>query len=212
MIFAVLPVKAFHHAKQRLSGRLTAGQRQAFARILYEQMLDTLLAARGIDRIAVITSDETAAGHARKAGVMVFEEIEQRSHSHSADAAARRAVELGARTVLMLPIDVPLATAAEIEQLAASATERGVIIVPDANGTGTNALVRTPPDVIESRFGPNSLEAHLKETRIRGVPVGIARPDGLLFDIDTPEDIAELMARAPDCQAAQLLKSNGYRD
>ena len=205
MIFALLPVKDPRNAKQRLDGLLTAAEREALARALYGQMLETLLSARGIDRICVITSEERTARDARNAGVTVFEETEQRSHSRSADDAARRAMELGARTVVMLPIDVPLVTAEEIDELAAH-TNRGVVIVPNADGTGTNALVRTPPDVIESRFGPNSLQAHLEQARLRGVPAQVVRPPGLVFDIDTPADVAELLARAPDCRAAQFLK------
>jgi 2-phospho-L-lactate guanylyltransferase len=205
MIFALLPVKAFRNAKQRLSGILTAAEREALARALYEQMLETLLSTAGIDRICVITSDELAADHARRAGVTLFEESEQRSHRHSADDAARRAMQLGASTVMMLPIDVPLVTAGEIEQLAASARP-GVLIVPDSGGTGTNALVCTPPGVIESRFGPGSLRAHLEQARLRGVPAEVLRPRGLVFDLDTPEDAAELLACAPDCRAAQFLK------
>jgi 2-phospho-L-lactate guanylyltransferase len=205
MIFALLPVKAFRNAKQRLSGILTGAEREALAHALYEQMLETLLSTAGIDRICVITSDELAADRARRAGVTIFEENEQRSHSHSADDAARRAMQLGARTVMMLPIDVPLVTASEIEELAASA-QRGVVIVPDAGGTGTNALVLTPPDVIESCFGPGSLRAHLEQARLRGVPAEVLRPRGLVFDLDTPEDAVELLARAPDCRAAQFLK------
>jgi 2-phospho-L-lactate guanylyltransferase len=205
MIFALLPVKALRNAKERLSDILTPGEREALAWALYEHMLETLLSARGIDRTCVITSDERAADRARRAGATIFEESEQRSHSHSADAAARRAMELGAATVLMLPIDVPLVTAREIEELAANPA-RGVLIVPDAAGTGTNALVRTPPDAIESRFGPGSLRAHLEQARLRGVPAQVVRPPGLVFDVDTPADVAELLARAPDCRAAQLLK------
>jgi 2-phospho-L-lactate guanylyltransferase len=209
MIFALLPVKAFRNAKQRLSGILTGAEREALARALYEQMLETLLSAAGIDRICVITSDELVADRARRAGVTIFEESEQRSHSHSADDAARRAMELGARTVMMLPIDVPLVTPGEIEQLAVIADQgarRGVLIVPDAGGTGTNALVCTPPGVIESRFGPGSLRAHLDQARLRGLPAEVLRPRGLVFDLDTPEDAAELLACAPDCRAAQFLK------
>ncbi|MGH9667781.1 MAG: 2-phospho-L-lactate guanylyltransferase [Bryobacteraceae bacterium] len=204
MIFALLPVKAPRNSKQRLSGILTASEREALARCLFEQTLETVLAARNIDRLCVVTSDSITAGHARCAGALVFDELEQRSHSHSADTAARRAIELGARTVVMLPIDVPLLTVAEVEQLAAAARP-GVLIVPDAAGTGTNALVRTPPDIIESRFGPNSLRAHLEEARLRGVPADVMRPPGLLFDIDTPEDVTELLLRAPECRAARLL-------
>jgi 2-phospho-L-lactate guanylyltransferase len=171
---------------------------------MYEQMLDTLCSTRNLDRVVVVTSDPAAADHARRAGALVFDEQEQRSHSHSADAAARRAMSLGARTVLLAPIDVPLATAAEIDELAAMASP-GVVIVPSFDGTGTNALLRTPPDVIESRFGPGSFAAHLGQARERGVRAEVARPAGLMFDIDTPEDVTELLVRAPDCRVARFL-------
>jgi 2-phospho-L-lactate guanylyltransferase len=204
MIFGLLPVKAPVNAKQRLSQLLTPDQRERLARVMYEQMLDTLCSTRNLDRVVVVTSDPAAADHARRAGALVFDEQEQRSHSHSADAAARRAMSLGARTVLLAPIDVPLATAAEIDELAAMASP-GVVIVPSFDGTGTNALLRTPPDVIESRFGPGSFAAHLGQARERGVRAEVARPAGLMFDIDTPEDVTELLVRAPDCRVARFL-------
>lgn len=204
MIFALLPVKSPVNAKQRLSPLLTPDQRERLARLMYEHMLATLCSARGLDRVVVVTSDEAAANLARRAGALVFEEQEQRSHSHSADAAARRAKSMGALTVLLTPIDVPLATAAEIEELTAM-TSPGVVIVPSSDGNGTNALLRTPPDVIESRFGPSSFTAHLEQARARGVPARIARPAGLMFDIDTPEDVSELLVRAPSCRIARFL-------
>ena len=108
--------------------------------------------------------------------------------------------------MLLLPIDVPLVTTAEIESLAAAARP-GVIIVPSADGTGTNALVRTPPDAIESRFGKDSFRAHLEQARARGIAAEVMRPPGIVFDIDTPEDVAELLARAPDCRTAALLRA-----
>jgi 2-phospho-L-lactate guanylyltransferase len=81
-----------------------------------------------------------------------------------------------------------------------------VIIVPSADGTGTNALVRTPADVIESRFGKDSFRAHLDQARAKGVAADVMRPPGIVFDIDTPEDIATLLARAPHSRTAELLR------
>jgi 2-phospho-L-lactate/phosphoenolpyruvate guanylyltransferase len=208
MIFGLLPVKEPVHAKQRLSKLLAPDQRERLARLMFEQMLETLCSARNLDRVVVVTSDPAAADHARGAGVLVFDEQEQRSHSHSADAAARRAMSLGARTILLAPIDVPLATAGEIDDLVAMASP-GVVIVPSIDGTGTNALLRTPPDVIESRFGPGSFAAHLGQARERGVRAEVARPPGLMFDIDTPEDVTELLVRAPHCPVAQFLCQSG---
>jgi 2-phospho-L-lactate guanylyltransferase len=206
MIFALLPVKILSNAKQRLAGHLTAVQRETLARTMYEQTLATLLEAEGIDRVVVVTSDLDAAEHARRSGVLVFEESEQLSHSVSADAACRRAIQVGATTALLVPIDVPTALPEDFERLAAAARP-GVVIVPSADGTGTNALVRTPPDVIESRFGTGSFQAHLEQARARGVPAGVLRIPGLMFDIDTPEDVSELLARAPECNAARFLQS-----
>jgi 2-phospho-L-lactate guanylyltransferase len=206
MIFAVLPVKAPKNAKQRLSGFFTPEQRETLARAMFEEVLATLCAVEGFARVVVVTSDETAAGRARACGAHVFEETEQQSHSVSADAAARRAVECGASTVVLLPIDVPLVTKEEIETLIAEPGP-GVIVVPSSDGTGTNALVRTPPSVIESRFGPGSFRKHMGQAEAAGVPAKVLRPPGLLFDIDTPEDIAELLARAPDCRIAALVRS-----
>src|SRR5438132_13287481 len=99
MIFALLPVKAAANAKQRLSALLTPGQRERLARLMFEQTLETLCSARGLDRVIVVTSDQTAACYASRCGAFVFEEHDQLSHSHSADAASRRALSRGAKTV-----------------------------------------------------------------------------------------------------------------
>jgi len=173
---------------------------------MFRQMLATLTSARGLDRIIVATCDAEAASEARRWGVAVYEECEQRGHSHSADEAALRAMREGARTVILLPIDVPLATAAEVEALA-SVSQGTLAIVPDAEGTGTNALVRTPPDAIASRFGPGSFRAHLEQAEFKRLAVEVMRPPGLTFDIDTPEDVAELLRRAPDNPIARLCAS-----
>ena len=210
MIFAVLPVKSPQNAKQRLSGFLSAAQRETLARILYRQTLASLCRAEGIDRVAVVTSDSEVAEHARRSGALVFDEDEQLSHSVSADAACLRAMELGASTALLVPIDVPLVTPADFSQLAAAA-QRGpqarLILVPSADGTGTNALARTPPDVIESRFGPGSCRAHLDQARSKSIHSEILHLRGLMFDIDTPEDVAELLAGPHDSDVASFLRS-----
>ena len=206
MIFAILPVKSPQNAKQRLRGFLGIEERETLARLLYTQTLAALCQAKGIDRVVVVTSDVEAAGHARRMGALVFEENEQVSHSVSADAACLRAMELGASTALLIPIDVPTATPADFSRLAASARP-GLIVVPSSDGTGTNALVRTPPDCIESRFGPGSFRAHLDQARSKGLPADVLHVPGLMFDIDTPEDVAELLARAHESQVSTFLRA-----
>jgi 2-phospho-L-lactate/phosphoenolpyruvate guanylyltransferase len=206
VIFAILPVKSPQNAKQRLTGFLAVEERQTLARMLYRQTLATLCLAEGIDRVVVATSDGEIAEHARQSGAMVFDEREQVSHSVSADAACLRAMEMGASTALLVPIDVPTATPADFTRLAASARP-GLIVVPSSDGTGTNALVRTPPNCIQSRFGPGSFRAHLDQALSKGLPADVLRLPGLMFDIDTPEDVIELLAGAHECPVSSFLRA-----
>jgi 2-phospho-L-lactate guanylyltransferase len=206
LIFAILPVKSPHNAKQRLAGFLDVEQREMLARILYRQTLAALCQAEGIDRVVVATSDIEIADHARRSGALVFEENEQVSHSVSADAACFRAMEMGASTVLLVPIDVPTVTPADFSHLAAAARP-GLIVVPSSDGTGTNALVRTPPDCIESRFGPGSFRAHLDQALSRGIRADMLRLPGLMFDIDTPEDVTEFLAGSYECEVSSFLRA-----
>jgi 2-phospho-L-lactate/phosphoenolpyruvate guanylyltransferase len=206
VIFAILPVKSPQNAKQRLTGFLAVEQRETLARLLYRQTLATLCQATGIDRVVVATSDAEIADHARKSGALVFEEHEQVSHSASADAACLRAMEMGASTVLLVPIDVPTVTSADFSRLAACARP-GLIVVPSSDGTGTNALVRTPPNCIQSRFGPGSFRAHLDQALSKGLPADVVRLPGLMFDIDTPEDVVEFLAGPHECQVSSFLRA-----
>jgi 2-phospho-L-lactate/phosphoenolpyruvate guanylyltransferase len=206
MIFALLPVKSPRNAKQRLREFLSPQQREELARAMFEEVLGTLCSARGVERVVVATSDPGIAQRARNCGVQIFEEREQLGHSQSADIASQRAMELGATSVILLPIDVPLVTRAEIESLVEEATH-GLIVVPSADGTGTNALVLTPPNAIKACFGPNSFLAHCGQAESLGIPLKVLRPPGILFDIDTPEDVAELISRAPESPIGRLLRS-----
>lgn len=214
MIFAILPVKSPQNAKQRLKEFLSVEQRETLAHMLYTQTLAALCQAEGIDRVVVVTSDAETARHARRSGALVFEEDEQVSHSLSADVACLRAMELGASTVALVPIDVPTVTPADFSQLAASARASacsGVIVVPSCDGAGTNALALTPPDCIQSRFGPGSFRAHLDQALSKGLRADVLRLPGLMFDLDTPEDVAHLLARTDartdECPVSSFLRA-----
>ncbi len=192
MIFAILPVKSPCAAKQRLKQLLTPEQRETLARMLFRRTLAALCHAQGIDRIVVVTSDSECARLGHMAGALVFEEAVQVSHSQSADAACFQAAELGATTAMLVPIDVPAVTADDFTNLAAAA-HPGLVVVPSADGTGTNALVRTPPTCIDSMYGPGSFRAHLEQAASKGIPATVQRIPGLMFDIDTPEDVKQLL-------------------
>lgn len=215
MRWAVLPVKNPRESMQRLRAVLSQEERTTLALTMYREMLVKLLAARGLDGVAVASSDSWVLQHARGTGARIFREGRQISHSRSADWAAEQCLALGAQTVTLLPIDVPLATTDEIEDLVGAAEElgrRGLVIVPSEDGTGTNALVRTPPDVIRSRFGPGSLEAHVEQARRQDLALRVERIPGLVFDMDTPADVLSFLRRAKGGLTLEYLQRVGAQE
>ena len=210
MNYVLLPVKVPAQAKVRLAPLLSAAERQQLARLMFARALEVLMAARGLDRVVVVSSDDETLGQAEQAGAQALWESSQQGHSASSEWAAEWCMADGARTLLMVPIDAPLMRPAEIEMLfetARAMPHPGLIIVPSADGRGTNALLRVPPDVIRSAFGPDSFSTHVSRAEAGRVHVRVERPAGLVFDLDTPADVAEFLAQAPDGAIADFLRS-----
>jgi 2-phospho-L-lactate/phosphoenolpyruvate guanylyltransferase len=191
---AILPVKTFVAAKQRLSGMLGAGSRQALAQAMFTDVLTSLRHVRGFDEILVVTDDPLAESTALSHRVRVLRDDVRNGQSPAAMIGIGFAHGEAFERALLVPGDTPLLDPREVEGLLAEAERRrlATLIVPDRHGTGTNALLLAPPGAIEPSFGPGSLERHLAAARAAAVPHDVSTPGSLTLDVDTPDDLAEL--------------------
>jgi len=190
---AILPVKSFGAAKQRLAESLGAGSRQALAQAMFIDVLTALRRTSELDGIAVVTADRAAESAAGGHGVAVLRDTVQAGQSQATGIGIRHALEQGFDRVVLVPGDTPLLRPGDLAGLLAG-HEDGVTIVPDRHGTGTNALVLSPPDAIEPSFGPDSRARHEALADAAGVPHRVAEVAVLGLDVDTPGDLAELAA------------------
>jgi len=189
---AILPVKSFGTAKQRLSGSLGAGARQALARAMFSDVLGSLQRVGGLDDVVVVTADRVAEAASAADGVRVLADTVQAGQSEAALIGVRHALAEGYERVLLVPGDTPLLEPGDLAGLLA--VTHPVVIVPDRHGTGTNALVLSPPDAIEPSFGPDSLARHVAAAEKAGVVHRVEEVRTLALDVDTPDDLAELVA------------------
>jgi 2-phospho-L-lactate guanylyltransferase len=185
-------VKSFGTAKQRLAGSLGAGARQALARAMFSDVLSSLRRVPELDDLVVVTADRVAEAASAADGVHVLPDTVQAGQSEAALIGVRHALAEGYDRVLLVPGDTPLFQPGDLAGLLA--VTHAVAIVPDRHGTGTNALVLTPPDVIEPSFGPDSLARHVRAAEESGVASRIEEIPALALDVDTPDDLTELMA------------------
>jgi 2-phospho-L-lactate guanylyltransferase len=207
----LIPVKDLTQAKQRLASLLSQAERTALAQAMMEDVFSAVSATRLPDQVFLVSSYEPALEKACSLGWEIIRENRQISESESVDFASAVCAKRGVASLLRLPIDVPLVRSQDIDALFERAPDTpSVVIVPSRSG-GTNALLRTPPALFPSYFGPDSLAKHIKEAQSRRAPCQIVRSERLELDIDDAEDFAELCARWPvNGATGRWLAQSGY--
>ncbi len=189
-IWAVVPVKNFNWAKTRLAGVLQPEERSQLSRTMLEDVLSALLTSNRLAGAVVVTADSAVANAAMAAGARVFREAATHGPARAVTVAAQRLARKGHQGIIGIMADVPLVTSAEIDQLLALHGESpAVTLVPSWDGIGTNAVVCSPPDIIELGFGGNSLATHLQTTKRHGIRPNIVKLPGLGLDLDQPKDL-----------------------
>jgi 2-phospho-L-lactate/phosphoenolpyruvate guanylyltransferase len=197
---AVLPVKSFGQAKQRLREEVSPQLRASLAEAMVSDVLDALGRSECIDEVLVVTAGSRPREIASARGARVIADRES-GHNDAAALGIAAAIERGAERVLLVPGDCPALDPEELDALLRRpAVSPSVVIVPDRHGTGTNALLLAPPEVMPPSFGPGSCARHTEHARARRVHCEVVEVPTLAFDVDTPEDLealSTLAARAP---------------
>jgi 2-phospho-L-lactate guanylyltransferase len=193
---AILPVKRFDLAKQRLGAGVGDLLRNDLARAMVGDVLQALHESPSIDRTIVITGEPAVAEAASLQGAIVVDDDRQEGQSAAVSLGLERAANEGFQRALCIPGDCPALDPVEIaEILARSITEPSLLVVPDRHGTGTNALLLAPIGVIKPSFGPGSCARHLELARAADANCDVVSLSSLLLDIDTREDLDVLRER-----------------
>jgi 2-phospho-L-lactate guanylyltransferase len=202
---AVLPVKSFSRAKQRLGDAIGGGDREELAAAMVADVLDALGAVDAIAEVVVVTAEPLAARAAERAGATVVDDPDEAGQSAAAARGIDAALVRGAERALLVPGDCPAVDPDEVARLLGRAgVPPQVVIVPDRHGSGTNALLLAPPSVIGPSFGTGSFARHAAQARAAGATVKVAALPSLGLDVDTPDDLAALRAaleQRPDTAA-----------
>ena len=191
--YAILPVKRFAEAKARLGSDLSAGTRRALAESMVTDVVMALRRTKAIDEVLVVTSEPTAEAIGHGYGATVIPDPVEEGQSAAVLIGIGHAIERGATRVLLVPGDCPALDPLQVtELLDRPALGRSVTLVPDRHGTGTNALLLVPPDVIVPVFGEDSRARHEQAAAAAGVPCTVEHVSTLLIDVDTGDDLVAL--------------------
>ena len=210
-MWAIVPVKRFDQAKRRLASVLNAPQRCGLMLAMAQDVLTALSQAQQLSGVLLVSRAPEADALAQAFGVRQFAESAAANLPQALEEARDHAVsELDATSVFIVPADAPLVSSDEIDQLIQA--HRHVTLLPDGEAIGTNGLICTPPDAIPFVFDGRSFKAHAAHAQAAGFPPSIVANSSFALDIDTPDDLAQLLRQAQGGKTAAYLRECGLAD
>jgi 2-phospho-L-lactate guanylyltransferase len=207
-IFAILPVRSLADGKSRLSPLLEAGERTRLNEQLFAQTLDCLAAYPGAASTFVASASAEVLVRARQSGMAAVADPPGGGLNEALAAATAAARARGARGIFVLPVDLPLLTAAGLRDLLAQASPAPVcLLVPDRRGTGTNLIYQSPIRLASYAFGDGSFERHRRAAQAAGLKVLVRREPSFALDLDFPADYTlwrELIRATPQTAGRRI--------
>lgn len=193
-VWAILPIKSLDSAKYRLKNVLSPDERRALMLNSSKDVLAALTRSSRLSGVLLVSKDPTVLELGRKYGVRSLIVESDNGHSDAINQAVELLGRKGVAATLTIPADAPLLTAEDIDIVCDSlSTKPSLTIVSNSDGTGTNCIGASPPDLIPYQFGSDSFSRHVSLARDAGIEPTILHLPRLELDIDTQSDIAALM-------------------
>lgn len=213
-MWAIVPFKALEAAKQRLASLLTPAERRDLMLAMARDVLAALCQSSMLTGVLIVSRTAEADSLARAFSTERFAESPDADLPSALQQASNYLREhFQARGVMVIPADVPLITADEIDQLLEThgqgTSGPAVTVVPDSQNLGTNCLILSPPDAIDFIFDGRSFKPHVDAAFARGITPKIIPTRGFQLDIDTADDLRALLASGRTTQTGTFLEKSG---
>jgi 2-phospho-L-lactate guanylyltransferase len=204
--FAIVPVKRFENAKTRLSSILDMDDRIRLSLLMLEDTLQILSVVHLLAEVIIVSADKRVKEIAVKYGANFLLEEKERGVNSALALADSYCMKEAADATLVIPHDLPLLDSTDISKACELAENeiRCIVICPSLRYDGTNMLLRKPPFIIETFYDRDSYNMHVKAATRLGIPIKHLFSKALMYDIDTPEDVLEIIKQEETVTARSL--------
>jgi 2-phospho-L-lactate guanylyltransferase len=208
----LIPIKNLGSAKQRLASVLDQSARTELAQTMLLDELEAIASWASRPTVALVTSDSYACDLAREFQHEVIPDAANRSETGAIEMATRVCLARGVNSTLVIPGDIPLIQSHELEAIFSSAPPEGSVLVPAADGRGTNAAFRRPAGLFPLRFGNDSFQPHLAAAQATQKPCVVLSLPGIGLDIDNPHELRQLASLPGETRAQRLARQWGFAE
>jgi 2-phospho-L-lactate guanylyltransferase len=201
----LIPVKSLSIAKQRLAAVLDQTARTELAQAMLHDVVSALAAWALRPACALVTGDPFAIELASEYDFEIIPDPANPGETGAIEMATQICVERGIDSTLVIPADIPLIQASELEQILRHAPAEGSVLASAADGRGTNAAYRRPANLFPLRFGNDSFKPHLAAAQATGKPCIVLQLPSIAVDVDNPEDMQRLLTHPGKTRTQSLL-------
>lgn len=202
----IIPVRELRDSKARLASILSATEREELTMIMFSEVIETIRKSQLIDEILTVTPDDQVAELGKSLGSKIILEDSSRGVNIAVFKGNEYYAAKGFNATLVLPADIPLIARSDLDRIIELASDNDVIITPSLNQDGTNALLQRPPAVIETFYDNDSFTNHVRESIERSLKSFIFRAPSIMLDVDSPQDILQVISQGPKSRTARFLK------
>jgi len=190
-IAAIVPVKTFSKAKTRLN--LSPQNKTELCKLMLDEVLNTISDSKLIERIIVVTQDETALKISKKFNALTIYDNEESGVNNAVSLADSYLQKEGFAVSVVFPQDIPFILSDDIDYLLKlQNSSKYVGVVPSRKFDGTNALVRKPVQIMETHYDEDSYKIHLNLGKSLTQNSSLILIRRIMLDIDYPDDLAIL--------------------
>lgn len=208
----LIPVKNLGNAKQRLASLFDQLSRTELAHAMLLDVFEALDGWPDRPEVGIVTSDSYALELAERFHFTVIPDPNNVSETDAIEMATRYCESRGIESTLVIPGDIPLVRASELQTILEAAPEHGSVLVPAADGRGTNAAFRRPAALFPLRFGNDSFKPHFAAAKATNQPCVVLSFPGIGLDVDNPADLSRLAAAPGDTRSQRLIRSWNLND
>ncbi|HMN15477.1 MAG TPA: 2-phospho-L-lactate guanylyltransferase [Bellilinea sp.] len=189
-IWAIVPVKSINKGKNPLSEILSDEERATMNITMLGNTLSILRSLPEIEQTMVISADNAVLSMARDYGAKTLQEDGQSNIGVAMTKATMVAKMYNATGLLVLSADIPLLTKKDMQLMLTLGKNPPILVMaPDLQGSGTNAICLNPTDLMKISVGKDSYKKNLEEAAKFNIRVATCQLTSLGLDLDNPDDM-----------------------
>jgi len=185
---AIVPVKTFSGAKKRLN--LSPEKTEIICKLMLEEVLSTISKSNLIEKTALVTKDEAAFAIGKRFGCIEIIDEKELGVNNAVSLADGYFLNDGFDASFVFPQDIPIMQPDDIQTLFNfKNSQKCALVVPSRKFDGTNALFRTPVNLMKTHYDEDSYKIHLSTAQEIAASSALVLIRRIMLDVDEVSDL-----------------------